>query len=528
MGIYISYYENYVSIVEGNYNEKKNKYNIKSIKNISEDDIKSSINNKYALLEEALKYVSKRANKVILTLNIKEVVTKSSKIPSIENKYLDSFMNNEIYEMMSLEEDRHTFSYEVTNEFKEEDKLYMDVMMCAIPNEELKMITNIFKKSKIKLDRIDTLPSSISRLFNRVEYKDVMAVDVGEYGSIVNIYRNDSLFIQDNIPIRINEYTNDIEINSLIDEIRGLTNFYSSRNYGDNIDTIAIFGKSVNTKMMIEKFEESFIVDIVPAIDYIFDFEEDINTNESKESIEQICSVLGSMIIPKNYMSIDEHINLLSKDLLHKKSKRNKIRNISVGTLIATLVLVSPIFMLEVMKYSANTKLEQKKQALVQILEEYENIKTINEDIKKAESEIAIYENLESNIITWENVLDSIETNIPKYVDILDMNILYNESLLEDDENKQTEEDETSQENEQSQEVDEQTPIYEQIPNMINIKATAQTSEYIGQYVYNLNQISYFKEVKLIDVVESETETEEGLTFNLTLEIEEGAMSSGE
>ena len=55
MKLYISYYGNYVSIVEGSYNSKKEKYNIKKYMVLSSEEVPLDANDKYSLLREALK-----------------------------------------------------------------------------------------------------------------------------------------------------------------------------------------------------------------------------------------------------------------------------------------------------------------------------------------------------------------------------------------------------------------------------------------------------------------------------------------
>ena len=228
MGIYISYYGNYVSIVEGTYNNKKLKYNIKSIKSISTEDVELNNNDKYALLREALGVIDSKNKNIVLSLNTRDVIIKSNQMPKMQPKDLDGVMNNEMYEMMSLHDEQYTFSYEVTNETQQDGKQEIDVIMAAISNNEIEIIMNIFKEYKLNLTRIDTISTAYARLLNHLEYEDIMAIDVGSYGSIVNIYKNDSLFIHDNIPVKINKNSNKMVAIALAEEVRGLTNFYAS------------------------------------------------------------------------------------------------------------------------------------------------------------------------------------------------------------------------------------------------------------------------------------------------------------
>ena len=54
MKLYISYYGNCLSMVEGRYNSKKDKYTIKNYMFLSDKEVDIDYNDKYSLLKEAL------------------------------------------------------------------------------------------------------------------------------------------------------------------------------------------------------------------------------------------------------------------------------------------------------------------------------------------------------------------------------------------------------------------------------------------------------------------------------------------
>ncbi|MGL6104664.1 PilN domain-containing protein, partial [Romboutsia sp.] len=68
-----------------------------------------------------------------------------------------------------------------------------------------------------------------------------------------------------------------------------------------------------------------------------------------------------------------------------------------------------------------------------------------------------------------------------------------------------------------------ETPIYEQIPNVISIDGIATTPSRVGQFVYSLNKLDYFKSVELTNSTKDEENG--GYTFNIVLELREGAVS---
>lgn len=67
-----------------------------------------------------------------------------------------------------------------------------------------------------------------------------------------------------------------------------------------------------------------------------------------------------------------------------------------------------------------------------------------------------------------------------------------------------------------------ETPIYEQIPNAISIDGIATTTSRVGQFVYSLNKVDYFKSVELTN--SKKNEDEGNYTFNIVLVLREGGV----
>ena len=139
------------------------------------------------------------------------------------------------------------------------------------------------------------------------------------------------------------------------------------------------------------------------------------------------------------------------------------------------------------------------------------------EDLKE---QISIYDSLESKSITWAEVLDLIDNNIPYTVDLTNIDVHYNEGSLD---NKEENISEDNKENANSQQ-DNETPIYEQIPNTMVIEGISNNSYNIGQFVYSLTHLSCFESVQL----KSSTKDEEngGYNFNIVAVLKEGAVLS--
>ena len=518
MKLYISYYESYVSIIEGKYNPKKDKFNIKNCVLISKEDVGIDYNDKYGLLREALKANTSKVKDVVLCLNTKDVIIKSTETHKMEPKDLDGIMNNEMDEIMSIDYDRYTFSYEVTKEGLKDDKENLDIVVAAIANEEVEQIVGIFKEFKLNLERIDTIATAYGRLLKKIEYNNIMMLNIGSYGSIVNIFNEDSLFIHDNIPVKINESSNDNVYSALVEEVKGFVNYYSSRNYGNNIDMIVLVGEHNEDVEIKDKFEKQIFINTICGIENLFDIENDILGDLNRYEISKVCDILGSMCISEDNKEYSK-MNLLPEKLRNRQKSRNAIKQAIKMAPIALAIIGAPYIVFGAINSSVQNKIEESQVKLEELTEANGDIEEINLEIGKIKEEIKIYQTLRNKKVEWADILDSINRNIPYRAELTNINVYYDSELIEQEEEvtEQSEESNT-EENVEKQE----TPLYDQIPNVIVLDGEARNSYQVGQFVYNLNQSSYFESVELKSVTENQ---EEGTQqFNIILVLKEGVV----
>jgi len=525
MKLYISYYDNYVSIVEGIYNKKKEKYDIKNTMFLSSKEANLDTNDKYELLVEALRLNNFKSKNVVLSLNTRDVIIKTTQLAKVPAKDLDGIMNNDIYEMMSLDDNDYTFSYEVTNEKEVDGKETLDITMGAILNEELDKILDIFKSFKLNVERIDTVATSYGRLLKNVEYNDIVMINSGSYGCSASIYKEDALFIHDNIPVRINEDANYSTALALMDEVKGLMNFYSSRNYGKSVETMVLVGEYNNNEYVVDNFKESFNSEIIVGIENLFDIDKDITGNLKGRDINKVCDVFGSMLITKSSKSYST-MNLLPNNLRNRQKQRDLVKQAVLAMPLVIGLMAAPHFMLGTIQMKVDYDTKIAKERLEQITVEHQNIETIESDIKKLQDEIEVYDMLSNKRSDWGSVLSAIDKSIPYRAELTNVNVSYDSSLVKvDEEEISTETENNSEEAQGEQSVEPQeTPIYDKMPNLIVLEGVAQTPAKVGQFVYSLNKAGYFESVEL----KSSTQDKEsgGYTFNIVLEVMEDAVSS--
>lgn len=567
--VYVSYYGDSISIVEGRYKHDKDKFYIKNFNVFSIEDIAQDFSKeKYALLRYALENVKLKSKHIVFCLNTRDVILKPQKLPKMDKKDLDGFMKLEMDEMMALESDEYVFSYEVSSEISdrsEGEEASLNLIIGAIKKEEINAIVDIIHEFDLVLDRIDTLSTAYLRILKNLDYNDIMVTNISDNSTIINIYKKDTLFISDNIPIRITAKDMEMQLLNVVEESKGLMNYYSSRNFGKVTDTILILGKRYSNKLIYEAFSSAFSNYVSQGLTEIMDIADMVSGDIDEDDINSIVELLGCMIEPKGKKDF-ENINFLPMDILRKQMKAKQIKSAMKIAPIVILVFSIPYLCLIFSNRLANKELENVNDEIRNIESAYYQIGNIEKMIQSKTEEIKVYDMLIGKKVKWENLLDDIDKNTPSRVELTSLSTTYqgvgttnktensdksktntdksnndeaktntntksnnNESKNSNDLN----EDKTvnvaealngNEESDSNTEADDKTPLYDKIPNVLNIEGNAKDSSYVGQFLYKLKGLYYFEDVKLHSIKSNEEGS--NYTFNMTLYLKEGVLTN--
>ncbi|MGO1042399.1 PilN domain-containing protein [Clostridioides difficile] len=567
--VYVSYYGDSISIVEGRYKHDKDKFYIKNFNVFSIEDIAQDFSKeKYALLRYALENVKLKSKHIVFCLNTRDVILKPQKLPKMDKKDLDGFMKLEMDEMMALESDEYVFSYEVSSEISdrsegEEDSL--NLIIGAIKKEEINAIVGIIHEFDLVLDRIDTLSTAYLRILKSLDYNDIMVTNISDNSTIINIYKKDTLFISDNIPIRITAKDMEMQLLNVVEESKGLMNYYSSRNFGKVTDAILILGKRYSNKLIYEAFSSAFSNHVSQGLTEIMDIADMVSGDIDEDDINSIVELLGCMIEPKGKKDF-ENINFLPMDILRKQMKAKQIKSVMKIAPVVILVISIPYLCLIFSNSLANKELENVNDEIRNIESAYYQIGNIEKMIQSKTEEIKVYDMLIGKKVKWENLLDDIDKNTPSRVELTSLSTTYqgvgttnktensdnnktNTSKSNNDEAKTStntksnnsesknsndlNEDKTvnvaealngNEESDSNTEADDKTPLYDKIPNVLNIEGNAKDSSYVGQFLYKLKGLYYFEDVKLHSIKSNGEDS--NYTFNMTLYLKEGVLTN--
>lgn len=520
--LYVSYYGDFISVVDGYY--KKDKFIIDDVYYLSSDNIEPNFTDKYNLLKHALKVNQSKAKSAVLCLNTNDVIIKSNKIAKIDSKDLDAIMTMEIDEMISLERDEYTFSYEVLREFSENGENYLDLILAGLYTKEVETIVDIFTENNLKLECIDILPAAYSRVLKEVEYTDIMIVDTGDYSTAIDIYKEDSLYIHDNVPVKLGQNAQEYDYMRLVDEANGLMNYYSSRNFGKIVDTILLIGKYAHNEEVRKNFSRLFSSEIIQGIENLYDIYSDIKSDIQSQELNMIVDIIGCMLRDAE-KSQYYRMNLLPIEIKKQHERKKKLSKILKIIPLALVILYIPIFSLTIMKKINNNKLDEINTQIEQIKEEHKQIGDINNKIKLKQEEIDIYDMLIKKEPKWGDILTAIDKNIPYKVWLENLNLSYVPQESNDNNENNNNENQTEINTSENKEV----PLYDKVPNVISISGTAATATDVAKFVYNLKLLPYFEEVKFPGVTQKisgdENNKKTSYSFSITAKLKEGIVT---
>jgi Tfp pilus assembly PilM family ATPase/Tfp pilus assembly protein PilN len=529
--LYISYYGDYVSIVEGTYNTKTKKYVVEEsmfVPLLQDDETGDREEQKYNSFKRALTAKNFKSKKVVLCLSNNDIIAKNIKIPKVSPKDLNSIMNMEMDDIISLDRDEYVLSYEVLDEIEEDENKMLDILVAAAKKDKVSEILDILDKCKLQLESVDILPNSYIKFLKQIDYKDIMIVNSGPYGTMIAIYKEDSLFIYDYIPIKIDDTFDYMKSLALVDEAKGLINYYSSRNFGKVVDSIVLLGEGANNPDIKRAFEYSFQSEVIFGIDKLYDIKEDIENIFNIPDASLYVENLGMMLRGIDKRAYAE-MNLIPDEMKSKQRKKKIAAQALAMTPIVLALMLSPYMIFGLLNKSNTQKLEELKDEIAIAKEDAKEADDLQERINLKKKELEQYDILLENQISWGRILSDIDKAIPYRAELTNLSFKYEANSKKDSQDKKdTENTQAKNNNEQNTnnqdtvttEADKEIPIYKQIPNVVTIEGRARTSDLVGKFVYGLNKLEYFESVKLDNITKDKT----GQKFSIKGYMKEGAI----
>ncbi|MDS1029392.1 pilus assembly protein PilM [Bacillota bacterium LX-D] len=198
------------------------------------------------------------AKKVVASFGQKGILTRTIKVPKMEPGDLASMMKLGITDHLPIDLEEYAFDYKVLTEVEETDGAYLEVMVVAVKHFEIGRCMTLLEKVGLKPIVLDVLPNVLYRLFGFSNFEDTMVIDGGREGTRLAIFQGRSLFMYNDLPFALNDEEEAQDFATLIMELQGYVDYFSSRNFGKNIDRIFVLGELAFSASLQETLQTRF------------------------------------------------------------------------------------------------------------------------------------------------------------------------------------------------------------------------------------------------------------------------------
>lgn len=233
--------------------------------------------------------------KVYINISSPSTVLRIVKIPFMKERDIGEHLKSEINQYIPVDIETTVVDYKILNTIEENGSKTLEVMIIAVPQQDVENCTEIFKEAGLNPLLIDLYPNVISKIFID-ENKTIAVVDVNSNILDFEIIKDKKLFMYSNITLENDlkcEFKENIEIelaiandpnfeeglNQLIGYIKSYLNFYASRHHGAKVDLLYIFGEIALIKKIEEYFKDMLQIPSKNGLGglYILDNKEDMH-----------------------------------------------------------------------------------------------------------------------------------------------------------------------------------------------------------------------------------------------------------
>ncbi len=426
------------------------------------------------------------------------------KVPFMPLDDLEKMMEFEKGEYLSVSPEEYEIRYKIIDKYDENGQIFWDIAVEGIEKNNIQLLVLALDAEGFRINFIEVLPGNYEGIFSKIQEKDLIILeDDGDFSRIC-ILKNGKIFLYADFPINNKEMFENADFTKLIMELRGCLEYYSSRNFGKNVDALILL-RNYSKSEVRDRISESFMNLKVYSPDQLCNILAKSTENCSQEKIVENFYAFMSIVNLRN------RTNFICPEYLEKEKERKKKKLIKTFTPVLLALLIISVWMMysnnkETQDEVAKLLLEQEK-----LNSEIAILEPIEEKIAKTENKISVFGDLLKSSYKRVVNIRNIEEYIPSEITYTKITLLFSDyKKTEDGQAKPVEKSEESP----------KVKIYENIPNIMVIEGRSHSLDAISRFVYQLNNDP------LIEVVSMEQigwlQEEKVNSFLITVEIKEG------
>jgi type IV pilus assembly protein PilM len=355
-----------------------------------------------------------KSKKTEIILNFENIITRIIDIPIMSKRNLKSFVKNNINEYFAVNMEDYYYDYEVISIDKSGKDKKMSIMIAVVPRGKLKQAVEFVTYCGFSPYSIAIYPDCISNLFLDKLDTSKIIVDVNSGKSTITILDGDKIFLYSGIS---NENYDESEekFDEVIENIDYFLNFYSSRHFGDRIDSMYLVGEFYNNKNLYNLIESHNDIKIITGF-YKKRSKRSIGKNFINPNL--YIDIFGSYTSVKSIYN--KNIDFVDVLKIKKDSKKDDNRIIKIE--VAVLFIITCIVVTWTVVYR---NIVTNKYDTGDIEEKINSLSYVEETSDKLESEKKQYENMITNIkkmkddeFDYLGILNTFRMGLPDYAHI--------------------------------------------------------------------------------------------------------------
>ena len=164
------------------------------------------------------------------------------KVPFMPLDDLGKMMEFEMADYLSVEPLEYETRYQIIEKYDENGQIFWDIAVAGVEKQKINQIIGILDNLGLDITCVDILPSAYQRLFIALPEKDLMLIENDGNYSRICILKEGKVFLYADFPINNQQLFAEKDYGTLITEIRGYMEYFSSRNFGKNVEAIILLG----------------------------------------------------------------------------------------------------------------------------------------------------------------------------------------------------------------------------------------------------------------------------------------------
>lgn len=337
--------------------------------------------------------------KVNITISQEGIITRQVQSPKLSKSDLDKFIKNNIGEYFTLNIGEYEYDYIILGEEKQE-VLKFNILLVLFPKNKLKAITEFTESKGLLADTISIYPVGIENIFNADKDKSIAVFDIEKDRTSITILEKGTIFLYSRINSEFDEKHGDYD--ELMDSLLYFLNFYSTRHYGNKVDSIYILGNIWNNYEFYEQLKEQTDIKITAGINL-----RNI-TIETGSGIDKnlLADVIGSVFEFKRKYS--KSINFKAQVKAQNKKKDNRfIAAVSIALAACTFLWIIGFTAYKAIKIKDydTAELYEKKSSFTAVNEEYNKLQAQETELKEKKKMTELINGMDTDFTPYVEIL---------------------------------------------------------------------------------------------------------------------------